>query len=122
MKRFLLGVAAMVVALVVGGSVQASGHHDNRGNFSGRRDGGSYDRHDSRHDDYHDYHLRYGTKFEHGWYYRGHDHNHWSSKCWSSRYSCWCYSDPCTSCDYYWCQPDNCYYPMTYCPYSCYSW
>jgi hypothetical protein len=23
---------------------------------------------------------------------------------------------------YYWCPPDDCYYPVDYCPYGTYSW
>jgi hypothetical protein len=71
---------------------------------------------------YSNYHLRYGTRFSHGYYYRGRNHSHWSHRYWNRRYGCWTYWDPCCSCYYYWCVPANCFYPVSYCPYSRYCW
>jgi hypothetical protein len=68
------------------------------------------------------YNLKYGTKFDHGYYYQGRDHNHWSYRCWSPQYGCYCYWDPCCREYYYWCQPRSCFYPVSYCPCQTYSW
>ena len=62
-----------------------------------------------------------GIRFAHGIYYRGHDHNHWGARRFDSRYGCECYWDPYVSEWYYWCEPDACYYPVSYCPYQCYT-
>ena len=68
------------------------------------------------------YHLTNGTRFDHGYFYRGRSHSHWSSQRYDARYGCTCYYDPCCSTWYYWCQPANCYYPVSYCPYRTYYW
>src|SRR5258708_3551911 len=69
-----------------------------------------------------DYHLRVGIRFEHGIYYKGKDHPHWAHCRYDARYGCDCYWDPCSLSWYYWCEPDFCYYPVTYVPYRTYSW
>lgn len=38
------------------------------------------------------------------------------------RYGCTLYYDPELECYYYWCEPDGCYYPVSYCPYQRYVW
>ena len=68
----------------------------------------------------HNYHTTHGTRFQHGYFYRGHSHSHWTYQRYDSRYGCVCYYDPCCSCWYYWCEPASCYYPVTYCPYPTY--
>ena len=68
-----------------------------------------------------DYHVQHGTKFQHGVFYRGKHHEHWGHIRWDARYGCNCYWDPCLSTWYYWCQRDICYYPVSYCPYRCYT-
>ncbi len=67
------------------------------------------------------YHLTHGIKCSYGYCYKGFNHCHWSYRCWNARCGCCCYFDPCTNCLYYWCVPDNCYYPITYCPYGVYT-
>ena len=62
-----------------------------------------------------------GTRFEHGIYYRGRDHYHWGAVRFDSRYGCDCYWDPYIRSWYYWCEPDFCFYPVSYCPYRCYT-
>jgi hypothetical protein len=62
------------------------------------------------------YHLRFGKRFRFGWYYPGFWHRHWSRCVWIPRYRAYCYWDAGTTQYYYWCQPRNCYYPVTYCP------
>ena len=66
------------------------------------------------------YHVNYGTRFDHGYFYRGRTHSHWTYQRYDSRYGCTCYWDPCCNAWYYWCQPANCYYPVSYCPYPSY--
>ena len=62
-----------------------------------------------------------GTKFDHGICYRGRDHNHWGARRFDSRYGCDCYWDPYVLEWYYWCEPDLCFYPVSYCPYGVYA-
>lgn len=38
------------------------------------------------------------------------------------RYGCTLYYDAELECYYYWCAPDSCYYPVSYCPYQRYGW
>lgn len=68
------------------------------------------------------YHTRYGVKRNYGFCYRGQNHHHWTYKCWVPTYGCHVYWDPCLRCYYYWCTPDNCWYPVTHCPYGQYHW
>ena len=96
---------------VVASSKTVSSNHMNSNNFS--RD---------NHGKFSNNHLTNGTKFAHGYFYRGREHNHWTSHRFDSRYGCECYFDPCCSCWYYWCQPASCFYPVTYCPYQVYCW
>ena len=67
------------------------------------------------------YHLKYGTKTSFGYSYRGRRHNHWTVTRYDARYGCNCYWDPYVSTWYYWCDRDASYYPVSYCPYRCYS-
>ncbi len=66
------------------------------------------------------YHVSHGVKCSYGYCYKGFNHGHWSSVCYSPVYGCKVYYCPCTCCNYYWCAWDNCFYPVTYCPYGCY--
>jgi hypothetical protein len=66
------------------------------------------------------YHLQHGTRFEHGYFYKGKHHEHWGETRFDPRYGCTCYWDSCLSTWYYWCERDVCYYPVSYCPYRCY--
>ena len=68
------------------------------------------------------YHLSHGVRFAHGYLYRGRDHFHWTARRFDPRYGCDCYFDPCVGCWYYFCVPDNCFYPVNYCPYRIYRW
>ena len=67
------------------------------------------------------YHLQQGTKFAQGYLYKGKHHTHWGSIRFDNRYGCDCYWDPCVLVWYYWCERDICYYPVSFCPYRCYS-
>ena len=62
------------------------------------------------------YHLTRGTRFDHGFLYRGRDHFHWTVQRFDPRYGCTCYFDPGLSIWFYFCEIDVCYYPVSYCP------
>jgi hypothetical protein len=66
------------------------------------------------------YHLQHGTKFEHGYFYKGKNHQHWGETRFDHRYGCNIYWDSCLSIWFYWCERDICYYPVSYCPYRTY--
>lgn len=74
------------------------------------------------HNPFPNYHRDHGHVFAGGYYYSGKFHRHWSFCTWDTRYGCYCYWDPCCSSYYYWCQPDACFYPVSYCPYRVYTW
>ena len=64
------------------------------------------------------YHIQYGRKFDYGYCYYGRTHQHWVSTIFSTDCGCNTYYCPYTEAWYYWCEPDSCYYPVTYCPYG----
>jgi hypothetical protein len=54
---------------------------------------------------------------------RSYARNHrWGQSRYYAQYGCNLYYDNGEACWYYWCQPDDCYYPTDYCPYGTYSW
>jgi hypothetical protein len=57
-----------------------------------------------------------------GYSYKGHNWNFWKGHKFFSQYGCNCNYNPYAHCWYYWCNPDACWYPVSYCPYSVYSW
>ena len=61
-----------------------------------------------------------GVKFDNGYFYKGKNHDHWGPIRWDLRYGCYCFWDPCVASWYYWCEQDNCYYPVSFCPYRTY--
>jgi hypothetical protein len=65
-------------------------------------------------------HPAHATKFAHGYFYPGFNHSHWSRVYIHPVYGCRVYYCPYTLVEYYWCPPDNCYYPISYCPYGTY--
>jgi hypothetical protein len=134
MKRLLTSVALVALGLAVPGSAQAAGkgsshnsgsngsgtHHPNMSvSYHGPTSRGSGNWSPGKSGSYFTSHAR---KFEHGYYYSGRYHNHWSYHCWDWRYGCRLYYDPGLCCYFYYCVPDNCYYPVTYCPYHRYAW
>jgi hypothetical protein len=62
------------------------------------------------------YHLSYGTRFSHGYYYHGRHHYHWGHRYYHHRYRCWCYWCPSTRGYYYYYRRHNRFYPMSYQP------
>ena len=69
-----------------------------------------------------DYNLKFGTKCDFGFCYKGFQQCHWSYCCWWAPCGCNCYWDPCVLCYYYYCTPDGCWYPISHCTYGTYSW
>jgi hypothetical protein len=55
-----------------------------------------------------------------GHVYSGKVHSHWSRRCWHRSLGCIVFRDPGLNLWYYWCPTDNCYYPVSYCPYNTY--
>ena len=123
MNKILFSLATITV-LSVGFASQAQaaprGHssHASSSSYHATSHGSNY----VSHGRFANYNINYGTRFAHGYYYSGRNHNHWSYSRYDARYGCVCYYDPCCSCWYYWCEPASCYYPVTYCPYSTYCW
>jgi hypothetical protein len=60
------------------------------------------------------------NKFKGGYYYKGKHNHHWHTHRYYADYGCELYNDGDEW--YYWCQPDDCYYPVSYCPYGKYNW
>ena len=69
-----------------------------------------------------DYNLKFGKKCDFGWCFKGKCHDHWTCCCYIVDYGCNCFWCPCTLVWYYYCVPDDCWYPVTYCPYTVYVW
>lgn len=126
MHRLFTSTLVALLGLVLVGTVHANGPRSGSNGSSGARSNSSGNRngHQSNHfiGSFKDYHLTHGTKASFGFFYRGHNHHHWSHRYWNDRYGCYCYFCPYTSCYYYWCAPDNCYYPVTYSPYGSYAY
>jgi hypothetical protein len=117
MKQFSISAAALVLGLAVAGSVQAGGKSSHPS--GGPRSSGSF--HSSGSFRPSNYHVTYGKSFNHGYFYPGKYHN-WSYHFWDRRYGCNLYYDSALCCYYYYCVPDQCYYPVSYCPYRIYNW
>ena len=106
MQRFILA-AAVVLSLAMVGPTQAAGKG---GNSGGNRGGVSRGSHFER-----GYHFEHGSRMRDGrFFYRGHDHYHWTYRYWYGHYGCYCYYCPFTYSWYYWYPQDNCYYPVSY--------
>lgn len=142
MRQLLLGMAA-VAALTFGVSTSVdargpSGHgsHGSSGGHGNFRSFPSQHQHQMRpnttrtfnqhnnhfhNNQYHNAHMRYGTRFNHGYYFRSRP-GYWGGRQWNRQYSCWTYWCPSSSCYYYWCAPYQCYYPVSYCPTGSYAY
>jgi hypothetical protein len=101
MRRFFLGVAAVVVGLALVATAEAE------------TKGAGFPRHTysrgSR-----PYHELHGTKFKGGYFYKGKDHRHWTYRYWWKKFGCYTYWCPSTSCWYYYYPREDCYYPVSY--------
>lgn len=102
MRSLLTGLAAAVTCFALTGSAPAHERepHSHRPRGDARL-----------------YHRDRGVRFDHGYYYRGRDHHHWSARIWSPTYRRYHYWDPSLRCYYYWCPEHRCYYPIDYRPY-----
>jgi hypothetical protein len=108
MNKILLTVATAALTLILAADSQA---------FT-KTSHGSTGKSGSMHGNFKDYHLSHGTKFEHGIFYRGKNHEHWGESRFDRRYGCNVYWDRGLSKWFYWCERDICYYPVTYRPYQ----
>lgn len=61
-----------------------------------------------------DYPTKWGKRFGDGWCYPGRDHRQWTCRYQWEKYGCTCYYCPYTTCWYYWCEVDACYYPVAH--------
>jgi len=116
MYRLVLSAVAGVLTLALSNPAQA-GHNGGRSSSMSSHsmsNGSTYHSTSHNYSTSNSYHMQYGKKFSHGYYFSGSNHPSWSSSCWSSRYGCNCYWYPGTSCWYYWCAPQCCYYPVSY--------
>src|SRR5262245_15108700 len=106
MRRLLLGLGALALALTTTTAVNAAEHR--RGpavrheviRREVRRAPRFYETH--------------GVRFAGGYYYRGFDHPRWASQVWNARLARWEFFDAELGCSYYWAPQYNCYYPVTY--------
>jgi hypothetical protein len=126
MLRFWTGAIAVAFALALVAQAQA-GHpggssHMSSGSHLSFNQIHNDSHHDSHYDSHHDYFLKFGKRFDYGYFYAGRNFTHWSYCYWDYRYGCYLYWDPSLSCYYYWCAPVSYYYPVTYCPYKTYCW
>jgi hypothetical protein len=129
MRRILLSTVAFALCVALAGTAQAgpkrggggghaNGGHANGGHATGGyRKGGGYGK--GGYGRGHHGERRGSGKVP---YYKGRGGHRWSAKVWDHRYGCGLYHDGDTGCWYYWCPPDDCYYPVDYCPYDTYSW
>ena len=110
MKPIFLTLAATVLTLAGTSTIQANPKASGHGQVKSS----------SGHSNFKDYHLSHGTRFEHGYLYKGKNHEHWGETRYDSHYGCNIYRDRCLNAWYYWCERDTCYYPVSYCPYRTY--
>jgi hypothetical protein len=114
MSRLLFAISALTLTVTIG-TAEA---RDNRGGSGSRSEFSHRDSDSHRDRDFHrdrdsrDRDFR-GERFSYGYRFRGHDHN-WSYSRWFNNYGGYCYYDSYTSCYYFWCQEDDCYYPTSY--------
>jgi hypothetical protein len=129
MIRFSKSLMVMAIGLAFCAAAEANGGKGQNGsrstrslsssssskNWNNSRNSGSYNK------SFNNYIQKFGTKFEHGYFYSGKYHDHWSHYCWYPSYGCYLYYDPCVYSWYYWCAPAYCYYPVSYVPYGTYA-
>ncbi|HEV3204666.1 MAG TPA: hypothetical protein VGY77_09790 [Gemmataceae bacterium] len=137
MNQFLMSVGVMGLGLVMCGSNEAfagkSSGNGSRNSNSGQSVQSSYRTgssssskvfQGSNSGKFSNYNLTYGTKFSHGYFYKGSQHCHWTSWYWNSTCGCYFYWCPSACSYYYWYAPTCCYYPASYVEYAqptCYA-
>lgn len=109
MKTILLTLAATTLTLVATSVTQANPKASPGSSKS-----------DSAHANFKDYHQNHGTKFDHGYFYKGKNHDHWGETRFDRRFGCNVYFDRGLAAWFYWCERDICFYPVSYCPYRTY--
>ena len=109
MKTILLTLAATALTFVATTATQAS-----------PKTAPSPGKGGSMHTNFKDYHVSHGTRFDHGYFYKGRNHDHWGETRFDRRFGCNVYFDRGLSTWFYWCERDICYYPVSYCPYRTY--
>jgi hypothetical protein len=95
MKTILQGVAALSLALALSGAAPAGYRYFVH--YSGPA-----------------YHLTYGVRFSHGYYFRGPAWHQFTYRWWSPRFHSYVYWYPGTRTWYYWSGPRAIYYPVSY--------
>lgn len=114
-KTVLALVAALVIGLCFNEETLARGGHG----------GGGHGGHGGHHGG-HGGHAGRAASRSHGGNRtsrsRSHNRNHrWARSSFNAGYGCNVYYDAAEATSYYWCPPDNCYYPVSYCPYGRYT-
>ncbi len=124
MKRFMISLAAVGLVLALGSAAHGKGGPgSSKGSFvkgpsTSKSISPSYTKSFKKDHDKHDFKLDKGHFLKGDYHcYKGKYCNFWNYHCWDWRYGCYLYWDPCFRSYYYWCEPDECYYPISYCPY-----
>ena len=131
MRRILMGVSAVVVSLVVAGAAEAG--KGSKGSSGSSYKSSSYSTTTYKvvtsypttikvAGPYNNYVKSYGIQYKNFVYFKSANCKFYSTKCYLTKYGCNCFWCPCYECYYYFCVPDDCYYPVTYCPYKRFSW
>jgi hypothetical protein len=102
MRRFLMSVAMMAAGVALAATADAGQRADGPKSSS------------FSHTNRRPYHEVHGTRFSSGYFYRGHEHRHWTYRYWSGRYGCYTYWCPSTFCWYYWYPQHERFYPVSY--------
>ena len=113
MSKFIFGLGAAVLALVLTGDAKANGPHGGPVHGGGRV---SYAAPAHQHGHVvasRPYHLDHAVRYNAGYIYRGHDHQHWGSRVWNTRYNRYQYWDTDLRCYYYWNPTAVAYYPCS---------
>jgi hypothetical protein len=128
MKRFMISLAAVGLVFAMGGLAQAGGKSGSGGSKGSNGKNAGSSKSDGR--------THYSTtlkkdhdfKFDKGHFFKGDYHcykgkhcDFWNYHCWDRRYGCYLYWNPWYRSYYYYCDPDDCYYPISYCPYRKFS-
>jgi hypothetical protein len=114
MRRILLSVAVAILSLGLVASVHAGpkgGSGGGHGGKNGKNGGGHMGDHGKGHGDHKGMHS-----------FKGRHGHRWGERRFDRRYGTRIYFNADAGRWYYWCPPDDCFYPVDYCPYGTYSW
>jgi hypothetical protein len=95
MKTVLQGLAGLAVTLALCGAAPAGWR------YVARYDGPAY-------------HVTYGVRFSHGYYFRGPGWRQFAYRYWAPRYHAYVYWHPGSRAWYYWSSARAVYYPLSY--------